>query len=189
MVKIIEKTKKLFEQTIKDFESDPYKLQNHVFEVEKWAHFMLKKYPKAKSKIVLLAVWLHDIGHYPIPTDKDHAIRGEQRAKVFLKKENLSKDEIKKVLHCVRSHRCNDILPISIEAKIIAFADSAAHLTDDLYFDIARKDKENKKPFKVYLKMERDLRDLSLFPNEKKKILELSANWKKLLKSYEKINI
>ena len=80
----------------------------------------------------------------------------------------MPEDEIKKVLHCVRSHRCDDVLLISIKAKIIAFADSAAHLTDDLYFDIARKDKERKKPFKVYSKIERDLRDLSLFPKEKK---------------------
>ena len=76
---------------IEDFGSDPYKLQSHILEVEKWACLMLKRYPKAESKVVLLAIWLHDIGHYPIPTSDDYAIREEQRAKIFFKKGKVAR--------------------------------------------------------------------------------------------------
>lgn len=189
MKKIIQNAKQLFRKMIDDFNSDPYKLWNHVFEVEKWAKFMLKKHPEANKDVVLLSVWLHDIGHYPLSTKIDHAVRGKQRAREFLQQQSVSEDIIRKVLHCVRSHRCKDVQPNTLEAKIIAFADSASHLTDDLYFDIARKDKEAKRPFKVYSKIERDLRDLSLFPEIKKELTRLGETWKKLLEEYEKINI
>jgi HD superfamily phosphohydrolase len=189
MIQKIRKAKKLFKKTIDDFDSDPYRLLDHVLEVEKWAKYMLKKYPEADKSVVMLSVWLHDIGHYPLTTKVDHAVRGEQRAKKFLEQESVSEELKQKVLHCVRAHRCKDVLPKTLEAKIIAFVDSASHLTDDLYFDIARKDKVAKRPFGVYSKIDRDLRDLSLFPEIKKDLFELKESWVKLLKAYEKIDI
>ena len=99
MTSIIEKAKAKFFQMVDEFGSDPYQLLPHVPEVEKWAKYMLKKYPQADKEVVLLAVWLHDLGHYPIPTDIDHAIRSEQRAKELLEKEKYPKDKMNKVLH------------------------------------------------------------------------------------------
>lgn len=189
MTIIIEKAKAEFLQMVKEFGSDPYGLRSHVPEVEKWAKYMLKKYPQADEEVVLLAVWLHDLGHYPIPTNIDHAIRSEERAREFLEKEDYPKDKIDRVLHCVRAHRCRDVMPDFFEAKIIACIDSASHMTDFMYFDMAKNDKQNNREFKVYAKIERDYRDLAAFPEIQNELKELYESWKKLIKIYEKIDL
>ena len=186
---IINKARKKFFQMIDDFGSDPYHLKSHVSEVEKWAKHLLKKFPEANSEVVLLAVWMHDLGHYPILTEIDHAIRSEKRAKEFMEKLNYSKDKMEKVLHCVRAHRCRDVMPNSIEAKIIACVDSASHMTESMYFDMAKDDKENNREFRVYAKMERDFRDLGAFPEIQKELKKLFETWKKLIQIYEKIDL
>jgi HD superfamily phosphodiesterase len=189
MKSIIDKAKDTFLQMIDNFGTDPYGLQDHVAEAEKWARLMLKKYPQADAEVVLLAVWLHDIGHYPIPTEIDHAIRGEQRAKEFLELENYDKEKTLAVLHCVRSHRCRDVMPEPLEAKMVAFVDSASHMTDTMYMKIARDDKANNQSFRVYAKMDRDFRDLSSFPEMQKELTDLYHSWQKLLKEYEKVDL
>ena len=189
MQTIIEKAKNRFLEMVSDFGTDPYHLLPHVPEAEKWAKFMLKKYPQANAEVVLLSVWLHDLGHYPIPTDIDHAIRSEQRAKEFLEHENYEKNKMEEVLHCVRSHRCRDVMPISLEAKIMAFVDSASHMTDSMYFVMAKDDKDKKENFRVYAKMERDLRDLASFPEIQDELMGLYSSWQNLIKEYEKIDL
>lgn len=189
MKTIIEKARNKFLQMVSDFGSDPYHLLPHVPEAEKWAKFILKKYPQADKEVVLLSVWLHDIGHYPISTDTDHAVVSKDRAKEFLEHEKYDKNKMDEVLHCVRAHRCRDVMPNSIEAKIIACADSASHMTDTMYLDMAKDDKENNREFRVYAKMERDYRDLGAFPEIQNELKELYETWKKLIKSYEIINL
>lgn len=186
---IIKKAEKRFRLMLKTFGVDPYGLASHVEEASKWARLMLKKYPKADKEVVMLSVWLHDIGHYSISRKADHAAIGERRAKEFLKKEKYPEEKAEAVLHCVRSHRCRDVMPRTLEARIIAFIDSASHVTDTMYFDMARVDKSAKKKFRAYAKMQRDLREFSLFPKEKKKLTGLFKAWKVLIKEYEKINL
>ena len=178
---IIEKAKAQFLEMIHSFGSDPYRLIPHLNEAEKWAEFMLKKYPQADREIVMLSLWLHDIGHYPLPADADHAVRSEERAKKFLESQNYPK--IKEVLHCVRSHRCKDVLPKTLEAKIISFVDSASHMTDYMYFDMVKD--ENAKT-RVHAKMQRDFRDLQQFPEIKENLTELYHAWENLINTYEK---
>jgi 23S rRNA maturation-related 3'-5' exoribonuclease YhaM len=189
MKTIIEKAKAKFLEMVDSFGSDPYYLLPHVPEAEKWAKFMLRKYPQANEEIVLLSVWLHDIGHYPLPTEIDHAVRGEERAREFLKQEKYDSKKMEEVLHCVRAHRSRDVMPKSLEAKIIAFVDSASHMTDPMYFYMSKQDKENNEEFKAYAKMERDMRDLSAFPEVQNELIGLYDAWKNLIKEYEKINL
>ncbi|MDD5626534.1 MAG: HD domain-containing protein [Patescibacteria group bacterium] len=174
---------------VKKFGSDPYRLLPHVPEVERWARYVLEKYPEADEEIVFLSVWLHDLGHYPIPTKIDHAIRSEERSKSFLEKQNYPKDKTDKVLHCVRSHRCRDVMPNSLEAKIIACIDSASHMTEPMYLDMARDDKKSKREFRAYAKMDRDYRDLGIFPEIQSELKDLYESWKDLIKVYEKIDL
>ncbi|MEI8344079.1 MAG: HD domain-containing protein [Candidatus Moraniibacteriota bacterium] len=188
MLQIVEKAEIEFEKMVSDFGSDPYHLMPHVPEAKKWAKLMVKKYPQADEEVVLLAVWLHDLGHYPLPTEIDHAIRSEERAREFLKKENYSEEKMEKVLHCVRAHRCRDVMPETLEAKIIAFADSASHMTDTMYFVMAKSDRENGEAPRVFAKMDRDMRDLASFPEVQGELVELFEAWKVLLKAYEKID-
>jgi len=184
----IEDAKKQFFQMIDDFGTDPYRLRPHVPEVEKWAKYLIKRHPEADSEVVLLGVWYHDIGHYPLPTEIDHAVRGEDRARDILTASGYSGDRMNKVLHCVRAHRCRDVQPVTLEAKIVACADSASHVTELTYFDMARVDKETGEPFRAYAKLERDFRDLGIFPEVQEELKELCDNWKKVIQSYEKID-
>jgi hypothetical protein len=188
MKSVIEKAKAKFFQMVDDFGSDPFRLSPHLFEAEKWANFMLEKYPRADKEVVLLSVWLHDLGHYPVPTDVDHAVRSEQRAKEFLKKQKCPKEKMDAVLHCVRAHRCRDVMPQSFEAKIVAFVDSASHMTGPMYLEMAGDDKQRNCELRVYEKIERDFRDLSSFPEIQSELKGLYAAWKKLIKAYELID-
>lgn len=189
MATIIDNTKAKFFQTIDEFGSDPYLLRSHVPEVERWAKHLLKKFPQADEEAVFLAVWLHDTGHYPI-LQIDHAITGEEGAKEFLEKENYLGDR-NNVIHCVRAHRCRDIMPSSIEAKIVACADSASHMTEPLmYFDMAKNRKEKGCEFtEIYAKMERDYRDVGILPGVQNELRELYESWKGLIRAYEKVDL
>lgn len=180
---IIEKTKQFFYEKIDEFGTDPYTLLWHLPEVENRANFCLKEIP-ADKEIVLLWVWLHDIWHYPIPTEIDHAVRGEEIANEFLKNNWYDKEKTAKVVHCVRSHRCKDVQPETIEAKIIAFSDSASHMTQtDLYLWMAKRHGTDK----TLEKLERDYRDLEHFPALKEKLHPLYIARKNLLETYENV--
>ena len=186
MENIIDKSKELFLKNISDFGSDPFNLKSHISELEKWALYMHKKYPEFDLEIVKLGIYLHDIGHYPLQ-DEDHAVISEKKSRVFLENENYSR--IEEVLHCVRSHRCKDVMPDSYEAKVLAFIDSASHMTDSMYLDIAKKKKEVEGYYDVFGKVDRDFRDLSHFPEVKEELKELHDAWKVLLKAYNNIDV
>lgn len=185
MDSMIDKARTEFLRMVHDFGSDPYHLLSHVPEAEKWAKRMMEKYPEADGEVMLLAIWLHDCGHYPLPTEDDHAVKGEERARKLLEMDGYPEEKMKKVLHCVRSHRCKDVMPETIEAKIVAFCDSASHMTDTMYLDMVRTDEEGRFA-RTYAKMERDYRDLSIFPEMREEMESLYEAWKNLIKSYEK---
>ena len=189
MKTIIDKAKDLFKNRIKKIGYDPYGLVSHVAEVEKWANYLCDYHSHADRQIVMLGVWLHDLGHYPLPAEIDHAIRSEKLARKFLQQEKYNSRKSEKALHCVRAHRCKDVLPEIIEAKIVACADSASHMTDSMYMDMARDDKALRQSFRVYGKMDRDFRDIAAFPEIKKILTPLYKAWKKLISEYEKIDL
>jgi HD superfamily phosphodiesterase len=189
MPTIVDKAQVAFFKAVDDFGSDPYAQRLHVPEVERWARYLLKQHSEADEQVVLLGVWLHDIGHYPPSKDIDHAVVSEERARAFLTKEKCTNGTMEKVLHCVRAHRCKDVMPATIEAKIVACADSASHMTQQMYFAISIHDKEAKRPFRAYETMDRDYRDLAAFPELQKELKPLYDAWKALIKAYEKIEV
>lgn len=150
----------------------------HMIEVEKWTRWILKKYPNADPTIVLLSVWLHDIGQTFGSRKEDHAIKSEQETRRFLKKFSVSSIITERVAHCVRAHRCKDVQPETIEAKIIAAADSASHFTDSVYLDIVVLTSKRA----ALQKLERDYRDAGLLPGFKREIDPIYRAWKRLLK-------
>lgn len=185
---IIEAVRRAFYIMLDEFGKDPYGLRFHVPEVERWCKYLAKKHPEADIELLILGAWLHDIGHYPVPTEIDHAIRSEERARILLEENGYPEKKMKQVLHIVRAHRCKDIQPKTIEAKLLACADSASHMTDSVYLGMAKDDKKNNIPFRVYEKMERDFRDLASFPEVQKDLKELLDAWRILIKKYEKID-
>ena len=157
---------------------DIYNLKSHISVLEKWVKKMKERYPSLDEEIILLAVYLHDVRHYPVNPSEDHAIISEKIAKEFLKKEKYNSEKTIAVLHCVRSHRCKDVLPETPEAKAFAFIDSAGHMTDRLYLDMVKEGKSQK----ALDKLERDFRDLAIFPEIKKEIEPIYSAWKVLIK-------
>jgi len=179
-VDIIEKTKKHLLATVEKYGHDYDYLLRHLSEAEKWAQKILDEKPEADRKIVMLSVWLHDIGQMIGDRKTDHAINSEIEAKRFLKEEGVDYIIIEKVAHCVRSHRCKDVQPETLEAKILAAADSSSHMTDIIYIDMAYEGRVEE----AKQKLERDFRDKGLFPEFQEKSKPLYEAWKKLLEVY-----
>jgi len=172
----VSKAKRLFDKYI-DTNEDIYNLKEHIIELEKLAEKIIQKFPDLDKEILLLAVYFHDIGYYPLNPNEDHAITGERIARKFLEKEKYSTEKMEKVLHAIRSHRCKDVLPVMPEAKAFTFMDSASHLTDKMYIEMVKQGKGKK----ALEKLERDYRDLEIFPEIKKGMGPLYLSWKSLI--------
>jgi predicted HD phosphohydrolase len=185
MENTISKAKEMFLNNVKDFGQDPHGLLYHINEQEKWIKIVMKKFPDAQKDILFLSAYLHDIGHYPINKEIDHAIISEQKAKKFLEQENVIENIRSNVLHCVRSHRCNDVMPQTLEAKLFACIDSASHMTDSMYMDIASDDGNSARALG---KLERDYRDVSIFPEIQLLVSDIYTSWKSLLAEYDKLH-
>jgi hypothetical protein len=106
-----------------------------------------------------------------------------EKAREFLKSIGLIEDKIEKVARCVRRHRCRDIKPETIEEKIVAFSDSASHMTTAMYINILSDSK--KSGYDAKSKLERDFRDLVYFPEVKELMRPLYEAWEKLIVEYE----
>jgi HD superfamily phosphodiesterase len=177
----LKKTKKCFLEAIKNGKPIYDFFPRHVAEVEKWAKRILKNFPHADEEVVLLSVWLHDIGQADGDYSQDHAIKSEKEARRFLSSLKLPSEKINQIAHCVRAHRNKDIKPKTLEAKIVAAADSASHMTDINYL-VMLQDGISKK--EVLEKLDRDYRDIKLIPQLKRGLEPLYFAWKKLLEIY-----
>lgn len=154
-------------------------IDRHVLEVERWAKEIMKDFPQANRNVILLSVWLHDIGILDRTLTMDHAVFAESEARKFLPKIGVDSETTEKVAHCVRAHRNKDIPPQTIEAKILAAADSASHMTEINYIVHIKDD-----GLRDYVegKIERDYRDVALIPGLREKVTPLYEAWKQLIK-------
>ena len=153
---------------------------HHVRQVEKWALKILDYYPNADRVVVLLSVWLHDIGQENKENINTHEIFSEIETRRFLKLLKVGKKKVDKVAHCVTTHRCKaGALPESDEAKILAAADSASHITDIVYIHMLN-DGNSKES--VLNKLERDIRDTQSLPIPlKEELVPLHNAWRELI--------
>ena len=172
---LIDKTKTHFLDLYKrSGQTAPY--PEHVASVEKLATKTAMDFPEVNLDVLLLSVWLHDIGSFL--GDRDlHDINSEKEARVYLLEQGLDIETVEKVAHCVRAHRCNDVKPETIEAKILAVADSASHMIDGPYLNMKAKYGREY----VIGKLERDYRDIGLLPNIKDKFTPVYEAWRRLL--------
>jgi hypothetical protein len=163
----------------------PY-FDRHIAGVDQWAKKILPFFPEADSEILLLSVQLHDVGQADGKYEEDHAIKSEKATIQFLSEKKYPKDRIEKVAHCVRAHRCRDVQPATVEARILAAADSASHMTDFVYIMMLGQDHVDKKG--VLAKLDRDYRDVQWLPDELKQELKpLYAAWKDLILAFPKL--
>lgn len=156
---------------------------HHAEQVEKWARRIMAYCPEADSEVVLLSAWLHDIGAKDKENLPTHEIYSEREAKRFLPTLGLTPKKVNAVAHCVRTHRCKrDALPQTIEATILAEADSASHLTD-IFYVFMLNDGNSKE--EVLQKLERDIRDTQSLPQPlQEKLIPLHHAWKELINSF-----
>lgn len=152
---------------------------HHVDVVAKWTEKLCDLHPEADKDVAMIAAWFHDLGHFT-GDEKDHAVNSEKEARNFLEQEGFPKEKITKVLHAVRAHRNKDVEPETIEAKIVCCADSASHLTAEVYLNILSDSTKEE----TLGKLERDYRDLSAFPEIKKELTPLYFAWKGVVESF-----
>lgn len=105
--------------------------KGHVESVVKHSKNLSKEYG-ADKEVCEIAAWLHDIDK--IKGGKEgHHIRGAKEAEIILKKLDYPDDKIKKVCYCILTHSSdNTYPPKTLEAKIVASADSLAHFDNFL---------------------------------------------------------
>jgi hypothetical protein len=131
--------------------------KTHLLMVEKFAKFILEKKPEANSEIVLLGVWLHDMGRVR-GINGDHQQAGAIEAEKVMRQFEYSEDIITKVKNIILSHSCEEVMPDSLEGQILATADAMSHYTNDFYLQIAVTGKRNLQEFKKWAleKIDRD---------------------------------
>lgn len=147
----------------------------HLKEVVGAAKDLLKEYPQADENTVIIASWLHDLGHLTaktlaeIDTVKiDHHITGAKMAEKMLENYQLPRETVEKILNCILCHRAKEPhVPQAIEEKIVAVADTLSHFQSIFYltyFKIYPAESLEEFVAKEKGKIERDWRDLALLP-------------------------
>lgn len=167
---------------------DPFGLGQHVSEANRWAERLLTKENGINPKAIFIAVWLHDIGHYPTDSNDNHAVVSHRMAKKFLEENGSDSGTMELALSCVRSHRALDIQPVRREEKLFVAIDSVSHLTGNVYLDMSVRDKQNGVKLRAFEKIERDKRDICKFPSLWAEVSSLYDSWVRLLTEFEKIS-
>jgi hypothetical protein len=129
----------------------------HLLGVEKFAKKLLKKLPKANKEIVLLSVWLHDIAQVR-GIRGEHAKMGVAEAEKIMKQFGYSYPIINHVKEIILAHGCKELMPKTLEGKILASADAMSHYTNDFYLTIATTGERDLAGFKKWAleKLDRD---------------------------------
>ena len=74
---------------------------------------------RADMKIVLAGILLHDMGRLYPQLGKDHYSAGAKVAPTYLRKAGFTNEEIKKIVHCIRSHGPRGLEePKTLEARV-----------------------------------------------------------------------
>lgn len=155
-------------------------LTRHLAQVDRWTDTLIATKPETNLAVVKFGVWLHDIGQLVGPNDVDHAINSEAEVRRFLPTLGVDPLVVEQVAHCARSHRCKDVQPETLEARILAACDSASHMTDVVYIDMTNRGEKAS----ALAKLDRDLRDVGQFPELRELMLPLYGAWKGLLAAY-----
>lgn len=120
-INIVDIVKKKFENSKKSHDWE------HTERVFKLCQHIKNTVEEVNNDILTLAAILHDIGREEQDNAKGkvcHAKVGAEIARQILEENNISKDIVEGVVHCIETHRYRgDKEPESIEAKILYDAD------------------------------------------------------------------
>lgn len=154
----------------------------HIPCVENIAKHILRIYRDANADVVLMSVWLYNIGILTKGFEVDYAVSSEAEARKFLSENSADSKFIDAVAHCIRSHRRKDIQPETIEAKILAVADAASHTVEPTYADMASRGDITQ----AAELLEQDLQAIALLPGVQAEMTYVFDAWKKLLEVFPK---
>lgn len=142
---------------------------NHVFVVADYATELAKSYG-ANEELARVAALLHDIADVKMKrSDETHEAESLRMARELMQEAGYSEEEIKLVVDdAIRYHSCyGDERPASKEGKILATADSLAHLKTDFYIfatqALGRENTLEEIKDWVLKKIDRDLNNKILF--------------------------
>ncbi|NHK32843.1 MAG: HD domain-containing protein [Asgard group archaeon] len=112
----------------KELSKDPSHTLDHIMRVYKIAMLLATSEQGVDINILKTAILLHDIARLKEDIDNtgktDHAIIGAKMAEKILTELKYPSDEIKKIKHCISTHRFRgNNEPQTIEAKILFDAD------------------------------------------------------------------
>ncbi|MEM5830289.1 MAG: HD domain-containing protein [Candidatus Aenigmatarchaeota archaeon] len=186
--------KKLFEK-IKSYVENEYKnsgewylsYKNHVLLVYKVAIKLANKL-KANKDVIKVAALFHDIAVMKFGKE-NHEIKSAEIAEDVLLKFNLDRSFIEEVKKCIIEHRhSKDIIPSSLESKIIRDADAISVIMNPLWFLIVFLERTNynfREAFQM-LKNRTDELYNSLILDESKKLAKrYYKNFLKIFKNLE----
>lgn len=146
--------------------------KTHLLAVEKFAKELLKQLPDADNEIVLLGVWLHDLQRVR-GIKSEHAEMGAREAEKVMKQFKFSEEKINRVKNIILTHSCNtDMMPQTLEGKILASADAMSHYINDFYLQIAVTGERDLPSFKEWAleKLDRDFNKKIFFDFAKKMV-------------------
>jgi len=150
--------------------------ENHVLVVANYASDLAKKYG-ANEEYSYAAALLHDIADAVMPrSEAGHEEETFKIARDFLSQSEYSDDEIKLIVDdAVKYHSCHGgKIPSTIEGKVLATADSFAHLKTDFYiyavWALAGEKTLDEIKEWTLAKLERDLHNKVQFEDEKKEL-------------------
>ncbi|TSC53493.1 MAG: Metal dependent phosphohydrolase, partial [Parcubacteria group bacterium LiPW_39] len=123
--------------------------KTHILGVEKFAKKLLKKFPQADKKSVMLGVYLHDLQRIR-GLKGDHEKLGALEAMKVMDKFSYSQAEINRVKEIIETHAYRKLTPKTLEGKILATADAMSHYINDFYLTIATTGERNLGEFKKW---------------------------------------
>ncbi len=123
------------QKIIEDIEKEAKKYFRGASGCHDWSHvervknlaLHIGKIEKANLKLLEVAVLLHDIGRRDEMKTQGafcHAMQSGKISRIILPKYGFNQKIIEKIVHCIEAHRYrNDIVPSTIEAKVLYDAD------------------------------------------------------------------
>lgn len=162
---------------------EPWFYNEHLLGVEENAKYLLENLAEADEELVMLGVWLHDLQRIR-GIKGDHQIKGAEEAEKVLKELNYSEEIVEKVKKMILCHSCDEVMPSTLEEKILATADAMSHYYNDFYLRIATLGQRDLKAFREWSeeKINRDYNKKIAFDFAKEKIQDRHNTLVKLFK-------
>lgn len=124
-----------------------------------------------KPEFAVAGAWLHDIGDTKVSRfADDHEETSDVISRDILTEAGYSKEDIAMIIkEVIAPHSCDEIMPTSLEGKILATADALAHLQTDFYLQVCWKHIPEGKTYEEFLtwvqaKLDRDYYKKIFFP-------------------------